>query len=160
VTNPKVLANKLVIGHSEWCALPELNLPAIKAKTDTGAKTSALHAFNIKAHIEAGVEVVCFDIHPLQANSKTTVHCKAVVVDKRHIMSSNGHREFRYVIASELQLGGQAWPIELTLSNRDPLRYRMLLGRQALNHRTLINPSIECNQGHLTKSQVTALYKR
>ncbi len=143
----KMINNKLLIGRSEWCALPQLRIPLIKAKIDTGAKTSALHAFNIKLTTRKGNNFVSFDINPLQTNDTLVIHCHAPVIDQRAIVSSNGHKEQRYVITTTLQLGPDKWPIEVTLSNRDPLRYRMLLGREALNNRVLINPGISCFQG-------------
>jgi ribosomal protein S6--L-glutamate ligase len=155
----KTLGNKLLIGRNEWCQLPNLDIPAIKAKIDTGAKTSAIHAFNIKPVMREGQKYVCFDIHPIQGNDMVLINCHAPIVDERYIMSSNGHREHRYVILTALNIGSQCWNIELTLSNRDPLRFRMLLGREALNHRILIDPGIVCNQTKLSRKTVLNLYK-
>lgn len=137
---------KLLIGRDEWCQLPDLRISAIKAKIDTGAKTSALHAFNIKRIKKNQKRYVKFDIHPLQGDNHTLVTCRAPIVDERHIMSSSGHIEHRYVIQTTVAIGNQQWPIEVTLSNRDPLRYRMLLGREALNNRVLIDPTLTCHQ--------------
>lgn len=153
-----LIDGKLLLGRHEWCQLPGLDVPAIKAKIDTGAKTSAIHAFNIKPVTIRGKEYVSFDIHPIQKNDDVLIHCKALVVDERDIMSSNGHKEHRYVIVTLLRLGQQAWEIEVTLSNRDPLRFRMLLGREALNGRVLIDPSALCQQGTLKKDKLMALY--
>src|SRR3989338_5867951 len=89
---------KLLIGRNEWCQLPSLHIPAIKAKIDTGAKTSALHAFNIRLKRKNGVPFVEFDLHPLQQDNKTIVSCKAPLLDERSITSSSGHKEHRYVI--------------------------------------------------------------
>lgn len=132
---------KMMIGWQEWCALPELKLPKIKAKIDTGAKTSALHAFNIKVKTEQGQKFVYFDIHPHQGDSKGSIACKAPVIDQRYVMSSNGHRERRYVIQTQIRLGTESWPIELTLSRRDPLKFRMLLGREAMQQHVIIDPA-------------------
>ncbi|NKB47658.1 MAG: ATP-dependent zinc protease [Legionellales bacterium] len=152
----KIIHKKLLIGRNEWCQLPGLNIPAIRAKIDTGAKTSAIHAFNIKPlHRETYVR---FDVHPLQGDESILIHCQAPILDKRYIMSSNGHKEHRYVIVTSLKIDGQCWDIELTLSNRDPLRHRMLLGRQALNHRVVIDPGIVCNQTTLLNETVLELY--
>lgn len=142
----KEVHNKLLIGRSEWCALPMLNVPLIKAKIDTGAKTSALHAFNIVYCNINGQPCVQYDIHPVQGNDKIIVSCQSLVIDERVIMSSNGHKEKRYVISTSLSLGEKEWPIELTLSNRDPLRFRLLLGREALNRRVIIDPALNYHQ--------------
>ena len=154
----KVINDKLLIGRFEWCALPQLAVPAIKAKIDTGAKTSAIHAFNIAPFFEAGVACVKYDIHPLQSDDNHIIRCVSEVIDKRYIMSSNGHKEQRYVIATQIKLGGSMWPIELTLSNRDPLRFRLLLGREALNHKVIIDPSLSYNQLSISAKTVQQLY--
>ncbi|MHA7840276.1 MAG: ATP-dependent zinc protease family protein [Gammaproteobacteria bacterium] len=152
--------SKLLIGRSEWCQLPSLNIPAIKAKIDTGAKTSAIHAFNVKPFSTAGVLFVNFDILPLQNKKDIIIRCEAEVVDERYIMSSNGQKEHRYVIKSPLKMGDQCWDIELTLSNREPLRFRLLLGREALNNRVLIDPHLAYHQGNITKSLLSSLYNK
>jgi len=138
--------NKLLIGRSEWFALPLLHIPFIKAKIDTGAKTSALHAFNIEYDDADGQPWVHYDIHPIQGNDQVIVRCTSLVIDQRMIMISNGHKENRYVILTSLSLGSKTWPIELTLSNRDPLRFRLLLGREALNHHVIIDPNLNYHQ--------------
>lgn len=153
-----VYKHKLLIGRSEWCQLPDLNIPAIKAKIDTGAKTSALHAFNIHCITKNHKRFVCFDIHPLQHDDTTIVSCIAPLVDERHIMSSSGHIEHRYVIKTALMITNQQWEIEVTLSNRDPLRYRLLLGREALNSRVLIDPNLSCHQKKMSHKKALKLY--
>lgn len=151
--------DKYLIGHDEWCTLPDLHLPAIKAKVDTGAKTSAIHAFNIKVIKKKSVPYVRFDVHPLQADNDTIISCCRPVIDRRYVMSSNGSKEHRYVIATRIKIGHLMWVIQVTLSNRDPLRYRMLLGREALGNQFLIDPSLSCNQGRMNKRAVRTLYK-
>lgn len=150
----------LLVGRNEWCQLPDLHVPAIKAKIDTGAKTSAIHAFDIKTITRKGKKYVHFTIHPIQGNNTVAINCKSCIIDERLVMSSNGHKESRYVIATSLKIGEQVWNIELTLSNRDPLRYRMLLGREALNNRVLIDPSLSLNQGRLNRKKLLDLYSR
>lgn len=145
----KLLANKLLIGRDEWCKLPLLNIPFIKAKVDTGARTSALHAFDIKTIKKNKRLYASFDIHPMQANNKFSISCVAPIIDQRYITSSNGHKENRYVIVTSITIGDQSWEIQLTLSNRDPMRYRLLLGREALAHRVIIDPAMSCNQGRM-----------
>ena len=155
---PLIIKDKLLIGRDEWCSLPTLNIPAIKAKIDTGAQTSALHAFNIHPFNEQGQLFVQFDIHPLQRTHHPSLTQKAKVVDQRYVTSSNGHKEKRYVIESKMVLGGKEWDIELTLSNRDPLRFRMLLGRQALNGHVYIDPHLSCHQGKIGHQTISQLY--
>lgn len=145
--NTKKIGDKLLIGRQEWCQLPQLDITKIKAKIDTGAKTSAIHAFNIVIRRMRGKRIAFFDLHPIQRNDTFIINCSALVIDERYIMSSNGHKERRYVIETELVLGSKSWPIELTLSKRDPLRYRLLLGREALNHHVIVDPSLSCQQG-------------
>ncbi|MDF1796382.1 MAG: RimK/LysX family protein [Coxiellaceae bacterium] len=139
--NENSLKNKILIGRHEWCALSDLHIPAIRAKIDTGAKTSAIHAFNVSTKKAGQKTWVHFDVHPLQNNNETVVRCKAVLVGERKITSSNGTKEVRYVIETTLLLGGVLRTIELTLSGRDQLRFRLLLGREALNKLVLIDPS-------------------
>ncbi len=124
--------HRMVLGWEEWIALPGLGLPAIKAKIDTGAKTSALHAEAIDAFELGGEAHVRFIIRPVPRRPEITVACNAPLVDRRSITSSNGIPEDRFVIATTLAIDGQAWPIEVSLSDRRDMNYRMLLGRQAL----------------------------
>lgn len=152
------MKHKIVIGKEEWCALPELGLPAIKARVDTGAKTSALHAFNIQPYEEKGIEYVQFDIHPVQDNRKIVQHCKARSVDRRHVKSSSGEKEKRHVIRTPVRIGGETWEIEVTLTNRDSMGYRMLLGREAMTKRVLIDPDSSFCLGNLPEEDVKRHY--
>ncbi|NKN31698.1 ATP-dependent zinc protease family protein [Marichromatium bheemlicum] len=122
----------LLLGWREWLALPELGLPLIKAKVDTGARTSALHAFYVDPFTRAGAPYVRFGIHPLQHCPDLVVHAEAEVIDRRRVSDSGGHREERYVVSTLLQVAGREWPIELTLTNRESMLFRMLLGRTAM----------------------------
>lgn len=128
------------VGWREWVSLPELGLSAIKAKMDTGARSSALHAFDVQVARRDGVDVVRFKVHPFQRDSRSTVSAESPLVDEREVKSSSGHATLRPVIRTSLQLLGQRWPIELTLTNRDEMGFRMLLGRRTLRGRFLVDP--------------------
>lgn len=151
-----------LLGWREWCRLPDLHLPLIKAKIDTGAKTSAIHAFDIKPFTKKGIGYVGFSVHPIQGNDKIVTKCSAKIKDQRMVTSSNGSRERRYVIDTELQFENidDVWNIELTLSNRDPLRYRMLLGREALRDFIIINPNKSFLMGKFKPSAVLKEYTK
>ncbi|MGD8567597.1 MAG: ATP-dependent zinc protease [Gammaproteobacteria bacterium] len=132
--------NKLIIGWREWVSLPGLNIPRIKAKIDTGARTSALHAFKVEGYVKNGEMRVRFSVHPYQKENDTVVECDAPVVDYRYVTDSGGHKEKRYVIVTMLHVGEQEWEIEMTLTNRDTMKFRMLLGRTAMAKRLIVDP--------------------
>ncbi|MBC6444495.1 MAG: 30S ribosomal protein S6--L-glutamate ligase [Alphaproteobacteria bacterium GM202ARS2] len=152
-------ADKTVIGKEEWCALPELGLPAIKARIDSGAKTSALHAFNISLFEEDGQRYAHFDIHPLQDDNRTIKSCRGLIIDRRAIKSSSGVAEHRYVIRTPITLGKETWDIEITLTNRDAMGFRMLIGREALGDHVLIDPNRSALLGKKTTKDAQSLYK-
>jgi ribosomal protein S6--L-glutamate ligase len=134
------MQQKVIVGCEEWCSLPAIGIPTIKARVDSGAKTSALHAINIKTYSKDNQEWVKFDINPIQNNAKALIHCEAQLVDQRIVKSSSGFREKRYVISTNVSLGGKIWEIELTLTNRDSMGFRMLLGREAMSGRVMVDP--------------------
>lgn len=141
--------DKIRLGWREWVAFPELNLPAIKAKIDTGAKTSALHAFHVERYQKETVNMLKFLVHPIQQNTDFKIECHAPILDQREIVDSGGHREMRYVIESLISIGDKVWPIELSLTNRDTMRFRMLLGRRAMAYSAIVEPDVSYLHGKL-----------
>jgi len=131
---------KQLIGWREWVSFPELNIGQIKAKVDTGARTSALHAYNIEHFItKTGKHRVKFQVHPLQHNDKKNIYCRADVIDKRMIKSSIGQKQHRVTIRTSIKIGAEEWPIEVTLTNRDSMGFRLLLGRTAIRKRFVVD---------------------
>ena len=143
-----------VVGWREWVSLPALGVGAIKAKLDTGARTSALHAWGIEPHEIEGRPWVRFRTHPIQHDDMTVVLCAAPLTTRRLVMNSGGTRERRYVIATSLRLGDETWQIELTLTNRDEMGFRMLIGREAMHGRLIVDPrtSYRASKPHKKKT--------
>ena len=133
-------SGKPVIGWREWVGLPDLGIDQIKVKVDTGARTSSLHAFKITPFTKDNAQYVRFFVHPLQRRRKPEIECTALVVDQRTVTDSGGNATERYVIRTTLWIGEKQWPIELTLTNRDEMGFRMLLGRQAIRRRCVVDP--------------------
>lgn len=154
-----LISQKIVIGKEEWCALSDLEIPAIKARIDSGARTSALHAENIRTYTSRGMRMVRFDIYPIQKDRNIVVHCRAPLVDERDVKSSSGHTERRPVIQTTLKLGAGVQTIQLTLTNRDSMGYRMLLGREAMQGRFLIDPEKAFLQGKFSDMQARKAYR-
>ena len=138
------------LGWEEWLALPDLGLPALKAKIDTGARTSALHAFDIEPFGPSSNPRVRFAIHPIPGRDDISIACAARVADRREVISSNGEGELRFVIHAQAQMGSRRWPIEVSLTDRSTMAYRMLLGRQALTEDMVVSPTDRFCQPELT----------
>ncbi len=151
---------KMVAGSEEWVSLPGLGLPMIKVRVDSGAKTSALHAVNISPFQRNGETWVSFDVFPIQFDGKRLVHCEAQVVDIRTIKSSTGNRETRYVIKTLVKLNEETWGIEVSLTNRDSMGYRMLLGREAMRGKMLVDPESSFLFGEPAKEDMEVLYRK
>ncbi|MEI6543127.1 MAG: ATP-dependent zinc protease [Methylococcales bacterium] len=130
-----------MLGWREWVGLPELNISQIKAKIDTGARSSALHAFAIEPYRKDGHRWVMFAIHPKQRNSDIFIECHAPIKDRRIVSDSGGHKQRRYVIETQLILGQSIINAEMTLTNRDSMLFRMLIGRTTMNNRFIIDPN-------------------
>lgn len=140
VPPPSGSSERQTVGWREWVALPRLDTPWIKAKIDTGARSSALHAFGLEEFERDGAPWVRFEIHPWQRSSDDPISAETPVVDIRTVRSSNGSSERRPVIATTLQLTEREIPIELTLTRRDEMGFRLLIGRQTLRGRFLVDP--------------------
>jgi len=147
------MSKLLKLGWREWVGLPDIGISRLKAKVDTGARTSALHAFEVRPFLENGIQRVEFSIHPNQRDNQTALVCTADIVDQRTIMDSGGHREDRWVISTLLTIGAHSWPIEATLTARDDMRFRMLLGRNALKNRAVVNPAASYQVGKKRKKE-------
>jgi hypothetical protein len=128
----EVNSESKIIGWREWASLTDLGILAIKGKVDTGAKTSSLHAFDIQVDESSSRPMVSFKVHPIQNDTSFVVHCTAPLVDRRFVTDSGGHKEERFVIRTTLVIAGKKKKIELTLTNRQSMKYRMLIGRAAL----------------------------
>lgn len=152
------IENLKVIGSEEWCAFEEFGIPAIKARVDSGAKTSSIQANNIKIIHRGTEEWVRFEVNPVQDNRSIFITCETRLHDKRLVKSSSGISEQRYVIKSPVTIGSQTFEIELTLANRDTMEFRMLLGREALMNRYIVNPSATYIETGFTQEEVSKKY--
>ncbi len=128
------------LGWREWVSLPDIGIPRLRAKLDTGARTSALHTLGIETIVNDGVDVVRFVADPDPERPATTYSAELPIIDERLVRSSTGQEELRIVVRTTLVIGGRSWPIELTLANRVPMKYRMLIGREALRGHALVDP--------------------
>ncbi|MDA1089835.1 MAG: 30S ribosomal protein S6--L-glutamate ligase [Proteobacteria bacterium] len=150
---------ELVFGWEEWVELPGLGLPAVRAKIDTGARSSSIHAFMIEPYGRNNKPRVRFGVHPVPERPDIVVFCSADLVDQREITSSNGEVELRYIVLTPMRIGGQEWPIEISLTNRESMQYRMLIGRTALRDTIIVDPNLSCVQGKLSADLYDKLQK-
>ncbi|HHH27081.1 MAG TPA: ATP-dependent zinc protease [Polyangiaceae bacterium] len=134
-----MLDDEAIVGWREWVALPDLGVGAIKAKVDTGARSSALHVFEPELFWRGGEEWLRFEVHPLQRDASVSVMTEARIHEFRHVRSSSGERSERPVIITNVQWNGHTWPVEMTLARRDEMGFRLLLGRQAVRGRFLVD---------------------
>ncbi|MFZ2170619.1 MAG: ATP-dependent zinc protease [Methylococcaceae bacterium] len=141
------MTHKLMLGWREWVGLPEFDIAQIKAKVDTGARSSALHAFIIDPYRKGGQRWIMFAIHPIQKHTEVSIECHAPIKDRRLVSDSGGHKQRRYVIETRLILGQSLITTEMTLTNRDGMLFRMLLGRTTMNNRYNIDPNASYLQG-------------
>lgn len=141
------MTDKPILGWREWLGFPDLGITQIKAKVDTGARTSCLHAFFVEPFDRDSEEWVRFGIHPLQGNTEEEVICEALVRDKRLVRDSGGHQELRYVIQASVNIGLREHMIEVTLTDRDTMKFRALLGRTAIRGHYLVDSSRSYLQG-------------
>jgi len=130
-----------VIGWREWVGLPEFGIDVVKAKIDTGARTSALHAFRLSTFTRDGQDWARFEIHPHQRTALDAITVEAPVVDMRRVRSSNGEIQDRPVIRTDIVIQGHRWPIEITLTSRDEMGFRILIGRAAIRRRFVVDPA-------------------
>lgn len=146
MTNYSNPSGSLIVGWREWVSLPDIHIPAIKAKIDTGARTSCLHTAEYEIFQKDGQDWVRFTVHPIKRHDEVETHAEAPVSDYRIVRDSGGHEERRPFIRTNLKIGNETWEIEISLSNREGMKFRMLLGRTSLRHRLLV----DCAQSYLT----------
>lgn len=147
-----------IIGSEEWCIFEDLGIPAIKARVDSGAKTSSIQATNTKVFAKGVQEWVKFEVNPLQENRSISIQCEARLVDRRMVKSSSGISEERLVVKTPVTMGGETFDIELTLANRDTMEFRMLLGREALNDRFIVNPAVNYQVQDFDEAEINKKY--
>ena len=149
--------NKLIVGWREWISLPDLGIKSIKSKMDTGARTSALHTYFIEPVDNSDRPMVRFGVHPKQKSDKNGIICTADIIDQRRIVDSGGHPELRYIIRTSVMVAGRKWPIDLSLTNREQMRFRLLIGRSAISENLIIDPQLSFTLGRPLKKSFKAV---
>ena len=139
--------HRQILGWREWVSLPCLGIAAIKAKLDTGAKTSALHAWDLSLRTVDGRQWIRFRVNSMQRDEVESVVCEAPLSDQRWVTNSSGTSERRYIICTSLQIGPSRWPIELSLTNRDSMEFPMIIGREAMRDRLIVDPRASFRAG-------------
>ena len=134
-------AAQVVVGWREWVALPQAGVDWVKAKIDTGARSSSIHAFDLEILGQDDRELVRFSIHPWQRSDEEAHELTLPLLDRREVRSSNGQTEQRYAVAMDVTLAGRTITTVMTLSNRDEMGFRMLIGREALERGFLVDSS-------------------
>ena len=152
------MTQKIIIGSEEWCELPGLGIPKIKVRVDSGARTSSIHAFNIESFRKAGKKWVRFEVNPLQNDRRTVVRCEAPISDRREVKSSTGISETRYFIKTTIRLGDNRWDVDVSLSNRHSMGFRMLLGREAMIGRYVVDPEMQFVMGDVSDAEILKMY--
>ena len=143
----------LTLGWREWVSLPDIGIRQVKAKVDTGARTSALHAFEVRPYSDQGRDRVEFRMHPIQKDDNTIVTCNADIIDTRTVTDSGGHTELRPVILTSVLLGDLSKKIEITLTNRESMKFRMLLGRTAMLDDCIVDPAKSYQLGEIKRAE-------
>ncbi len=141
------VTHRQMLGWREWVSLPGLGIAAIKAKLDTGARTSALHAWDLSLRKVDGRQWIRFRVHPMHGDETASVVCEAPLSDRRWVTNSSGARERRYIISTDLRIGPSRWPIELSLTNRDAMEFPMIIGREAMRGRLAVDPAASFRAG-------------
>ena len=151
------VTERRILGWREWVALPDLGIAAIKAKLDTGAKTSALHAWDLDLRTVDGRRGIRFRVRPMLGDEDDSVVCEAPISDRRWVTSSSGSRELRYIVSTDLQIGPTSWPIELSLTNREAMEFPMIIGREAMRNRLIVDPRASFRAGRNPAGAVDGL---
>ncbi len=153
------MSKKLItVGWIELASLPELSIPAIRVKVDTGARTSALHVTNLERFERQGEGFASFDVHPMRRYQAHTVRCQAPVIGEKKVKSSGGHVQIRPVVVTSLCIAGQTWTIQVTLTNREKMRFKMLLGREAMREKIEVDPGAQYLQGYQSHKSMMSTY--
>lgn len=154
------MENKKTVGWKEWVSLPEIDIPAIKAKIDTGARTSALHTYQLERLSKNGKDIVRFNIHPLQKNTDNLIACESEILDMRTVKDSGGHKEERIFIQTPITIHDKTWDIEISLTSRENMLFRMLLGRTALvSGGMIVSPELKYTAGRQLEATYNSLDK-